>query len=43
MDKKLRKSINLCVEIMNREMASKGGNLVTSYKLAFAVCRKRDA
>ena len=24
MDKKLRKSTNLCVEIMNREMTSKG-------------------
>ena len=36
MDKKLRETTNLCVEIMN-------SNLVTWYKFAFAVWSKRDA
>ena len=37
MDKKLRETTNLCVEIMNRKWQVKGGNLVTWYKFAFAV------
>ena len=41
MDKKLRETANLCVEIMKgkRQM----GKMVTWYKLAFAVWRQREA
>ena len=37
MDKKLRETTHLCVEIMNSKR-----NMVTWYKFAFAVWRKRD-
>ena len=42
MDKKLRETTNLCVEIMNNKRQVME-NLVTSFKFAFAFCRKRDA
>ena len=42
MDKKLRETTNLCVEITNSRPQAKG-TLVTWYKFEFAVWRKRDA
>ena len=42
MDKKLRETTNLCVEIMNSKRQVKG-NFDAWYKFAFAVRRKRDA
>ena len=41
MDKELRETTNLSAEIMNSGRQAKG-NLVTWYKFAFAVRRKRD-
>ena len=41
MDKKLGEATNLCVEIMSSRRQAKG-KLVTWYKLAFAVRRKRE-
>ena len=43
MDKNLRETTNLSVEIMNSIGDKQRGNLVTWYKFAFAFWRKRDA
>ena len=42
MDKNLRETTNLCVEIMNSIGDKQRGNLVTWYKFPFAVWRKGD-
>ena len=39
MDKNLRETTNLCVEIMNSKRQVEGENLVTWYKFAFRVSR----
>ena len=41
MDKKLRETANLCVEIMNGKRQMR--KMVTWYKLVFAVWRQREA
>jgi len=42
MDKKLRETTNLGVEIMNSINDKQRGNLVTWYKFVFTIQRKRD-